>query len=559
MYSCVLSGAVIGLQVRIVHVEVDISYGMPCFDMSGVLATEVKESRERVQVAIRNAGIVIKPSKIAVNISPANVRKQGTGFDVPIAVGILAAAGMIPMKGLEGIFIMGELSLSGRVNGVRGILPALCEARASGIRRCIIPKDNMDETAPIEGMEIYAAETLSQVIDCLKDTGCFNGKSAPGETGVQGRSGGTDVQGALFHKAEHDKNRALGIAQVSSSNISSSDISCGDRGSLDYSSIKGQELAKRATLVAAAGMHNLLYVGSPGCGKTMMAQRIPSIMPSMTFEEQLEISKIYSISGLLTAQGGWMKNRPFRNPHHTITARALMGGGLVPAAGEITLAHGGVLFLDELTEFSMKTLEHLRQPLEDRQVNISRVHGTYTFPADFMLVAAMNPCKCGYFPDRNRCRCTEHDLERYIGRISKPMWDRFDIVVKTEEVTIEDIMERNNPLETVKRGHSFDSASMKRSVEEAVAIQKERFHHRKFAFNAMMSIEEIKEHCVLGAPESELLGEVYHKMALTVRGYYKVLKVARTIADLEGAQRINTNHISEAVSYRSDRVSGGGI
>lgn len=559
MYSCVLSGAVIGLQVRIVHVEVDISYGMPCFDMSGVLATEVKESRERVQVAIRNAGMVMKPSKIAVNISPANVRKQGTGFDVPIAVGILAAAGMIPMEGLEGIFIMGELSLSGRVNGVRGILPALCEARASGIKRCIIPKDNMDETAPIEGIAIYAAETLSQVIDWLKAPDYFGSKGASGEAGVQGagvqgKSDKTDRQGALFHSAEHDKNRTLKITQDPSN-----DLARPDGGSLDYSSIKGQEIAKRATMVAAAGMHNLLYVGSPGCGKTMMAQRIPSIMPSMTFEEQLEISKIYSISGLLAAQGGWMKHRPFRSPHHTITAKALMGGGLVPAAGEITLAHGGVLFLDELTEFSMKTLEHLRQPLEDRQVNISRVHGTYTFPADFMLVAAMNPCKCGYFPDRNRCRCTEHDLERYIGRISKPMWDRFDIVVKTEAVTIEDIMGRDNPLETVKRGHSFDSVSMKRMVEEAVAIQKERFQHRKFAFNAMMSIEEIKEHCALGAPERELLGEVYHKMALTVRGYYKVLKVARTIADLEGAQRINMDHISEAVSYRSDRVSGGGI
>lgn len=480
---------------------------------------EVKESRERVQVAIRNSGITIKPSKIAVNISPANVRKQGTGFDLPIAVGILAATAMIPTEHLNEIFMMGELSLSGKINGVRGILPALCEAGKRGIKTCIIPWDNRQEVCRVDGMTIYLAKTLSQVIAFLRHSG----------------------------------------------SLEKSDFCMPDtitKEVLDYSSIRGQEAAKRATMVAAAGMHNLLYVGSPGCGKTMMAQRIPSIMPSMTFEEQMEISKIYSISGLLAEHGGWINTRPFRNPHHTVTASALMGGGLVPAAGEITLAHGGVLFLDELTEFSMKTLEHLRQPLEDRTVNISRVHGAYTFPANFMLVASMNPCKCGYYPDRNRCRCTEHDRERYIGRISKPMWDRFDIVVKAEEVTIEEIMEKERKGPAVKAAchkeiKPWNSASMKQGVEQALQIQKNRFKNRKFAFNAIMTTDEIEKFCTLGAAEKELLNEIYHKLSLTVRGYYKVLKVARTIADIEGKEKIDTSHIAEAISYRCDRMTGG--
>ncbi|MGN0480526.1 MAG: YifB family Mg chelatase-like AAA ATPase, partial [Lachnospiraceae bacterium] len=309
----------------------------------------------------------------------------------------------------------------------------------------------------------------------------------------------------------------------------------------------GQYSAKRAAVIAAAGMHNILMVGSPGCGKTMIAQRIPTIMPPMTFDEQLEVSKIYSIAGRLP-QSGFMYERPFRSPHHTITSRALLGGGAIPGPGEITLAHGGVLFLDELTQYRMYTLEDLRQPMEEKAVTISRVHGTYTFPADFMLVAAMNPCKCGYYPDRTRCHCTQHDLNNYIGRISRPIWDRFDIAVKVDDVLAKDIIDGSLS--------EPDSASMAAQVQKAVRMQHRRFNGKNFRYNGLMDAKETKEVCVLGREENRLMEDVYDRLHLTARGYHKILKVARTIADLSESDRITCEHICEAVSFRVDSVKG---
>lgn len=493
-----------------VKVEVDLSYGMPVFDMGGALSAEVKEARERVRVAIKNTGIIMKPMRIAVNISPADVKKQGTGFDLPIAVGILAGIGVVDNSSLGELIIVGELGLSGEINPVNGILPYLCKAYKSGIKRCIVPKGNEAEAMLVDGVSVCAVTNLQQVIDCLNDR-----------------------TGRMFCEASFKR-----WSKYVPDNTSQ----------LDFSHIKGQYSAKRAAVIAAAGMHNMLMVGSPGCGKTMIAQRIPTIMPPMTFDEQLEVSKIYSIAGKLP-NSGFMNKRPFRSPHHTITSRALIGGGTRPGPGEITLAHKGVLFLDELTRYRAGTLEDLRQPMEDKSVTISRVNGTYIFPADFMLVAAMNPCKCGYYPDRSKCHCTQYDLNNHIGRISRPMWDRFDIAVKVDEVSAGDIIDDD--------GSSLDSAAMAAQVQKAVRIQQKRFAGKGFGYNGLMDASQTKEVCVLGSEENKLMKSVYDKMHLTARGYHKVLKVARTIADLEESHNITCQHICEAVSLRVSAVKEG--
>ncbi len=506
MYSCVISGLVTGLDVSIVKVEVDVGYGIPGFELGGVLATEVKEAGSRVRIAIKNSGISMRPAHITVNISPASVKKQGTGFDVPIAVGVLSAIEMTSKDWLSKTLIAGELSLNGQIHAVRGILPMLCKAKENGIVKCIIPKSNLTEAMCVEGMSIYPVEHLKDVIDVLNGNGvCYQGK--------------------VTYKNGRD---------------------CGK----DYGDLNGQDAAKQATMVAVAGMHNLLYVGSPGCGKSMLASRIPSIMPPMEFEEQLEVSKIYSIAGILDENCGFKTTRPFRSPHHTVTPAALLGGGSVPGPGEITLAHRGVLFLDELTQYNMVTLEHLREPLEERKITIARAYGTYTFPADFMLVAAINPCKCGYYPDRTRCKCTESDIARYMGRISRPLWDRFDMVVKTEEVRSQDIFEPDD------EDYAMDSAQMRTLIDRAILIQQERFADSDISFNGMMSVEDVKKYCHLGFEERALAKEAYEKLRLTARGYYKILKTARTIADIHGSEYIGCSHLSQAISYRSDKNWG---
>lgn len=514
MFSKVISATINGLEPVLVNVEVDVNTGLPIFEMCGFLASEVKESRERVKIAIKNAGVDLGPQRITVNMSPADIRKSGTGFDLPIAVGILASNGKVKKDILTDTFVMGELSLDGKVNCVKGILPSICAAKEQGIKCCLVPKENEFEGAVIHGIEVIGVSSLKEVIAFLN--------------------------GNITLKPVENKN----FEEICAHNNSHLEM--------DFNEIKGQVAAKRATMIAAAGMHNIMYIGAPGSGKTLMAKRIPTIMPELTFEESIEISKIYSVAGLLDVDRILMTQRPFRSPHHTATVAALVGGGKVPVPGEITLADRGVLFLDELTEFFTSTMESLRQPLEDKKVTIVRLNAAYTYPAEFMLVAAINPCKCGYYPDRNMCNCSEYDINRYLGKISQPFWDRFDLCVETSKIKFQDLTQTSEQIKRYPgRDEFFTSKQMKENIQKAIAFQKDRYKRGKVTFNSELSLSQIKKYCELGKEETVFMEAAYNKLNLTARGYHKILKTARTIADLEEAERITNKHLAEAVSYRS--------
>ena len=485
MYSEVFSVTMAGLEAVIVNVETDAGDGLPYFEMSGYLASQVRESKDRVRVAIKNSGIELRPERIVVNISPADVRKAGTGFDLPIAVGILAANGIIDSSNLKNTVVLGELSLDGKVNGVKGVMPSVMAAVERGFTSCIIPACNSNEGSMIDGINVYGVESLRQLIDFL--------------------NGNTDMQALTYQ----------GIA-----------VSEHNGYQIDFADIKGQMAAKRASMIAAAGMHNILYVGPPGSGKTMMAKRMPTIMPALESDEIMELTKIYSVAGCLN-DGILMNERPFRAPHHSVTRAGLLGGGSVPRPGEITLATKGVLFLDELTEFPQAILESLRQPLEDRKIRIVRAAAEYIYPADFMLVAAMNPCKCGYYPDRTRCFCTEHDILRYMGRISQPIWDRFDLNVKVNKVEFSMLSQDEEDNDS-----QMTSEQMRSFIGRARDIQKDRFKNDNIHFNSQMSSRQVKKYCGLGNREKDIMEKAYCTFNMTARGYEKVLKTARTIADM---------------------------
>lgn len=520
MFSRILCGNVRGVVPEIVAVEVDVQNGLPGFDMGGILAAEVRESRERVRVALRNSGLNPRPRHVTVNISPANLPKQGTGYDLAIAVGTLCAEELFDGAAIMDVMIMGELGLDGSVKAVRGILPCVLEARRRGLKRCIIPADNMAECRVVDGIDILGAASLRAVIDYL----CG------------------DV--SALKKVEY----------VSYNNEA---VTCRYG---DYADVCGQEAAVRASLIAAAGMHNILYMGAPGSGKTMMARRIAGILPGLTMEESLEVTQIYSIAGLLDSSEGLITQPPYRSPHHTITTVGLIGGGSRLVPGEITLAGRGVLFLDELTEFRSTTLDAMRQPLEDGEVVIVRNSGTYRFPARFMLVAAMNPCKCGYYPDRNRCTCTEAQILHYRAKISRPLLDRFDMCVHVSPVQHQFIThggcngnrERNkknvldSPDRHDKSGHVISSDDMREMVIKARQLQMQRG-----VLNSQLTAGELEKYCRLGSEERELAGRIWEKMGLTARGYYRILRVARTIADLEECENVSCSHIGEAVAYRN--------
>ena len=503
MFSKSYTGAIDGIKGFLVCVEADISEGLPEFSMVGGLASEVKEAKERVRIALKNSGYRLPPKRITVNLSPADIRKQGTTFDLPIAISILAASGYIPQNNLENIIIIGELSLDGTITRVDGILPIIYSAFEQGFTKCIVPKDNAEESAVVKEMEIIGVSNLEETFLYL------NGDKTIESTFV-------DVD-ALFNNIDEQYN-------------------------VDFEDINGQELVKRAVEVAVAGNHNLLIIGPPGSGKTMMAKRIPTIMPKLTFEESIEISKVYSVSGMLDSKHALMVNRPFRSPHHTITQTALTGGGRSPKPGEISLASGGVLFLDELPEFNKNTLEILRQPLEEGKVTISRINGTYTYPAELILVCAMNPCNCGYFPDRRKCNCSINEVNRYLGKISKPLLDRIDICVEAPRIEYKDLKNK-------EKGEC--SAVIRERITRARKIQNIRYKDDGIYTNSQMTNKLVEKYCKLGSKEKKILEKAFDKYNLSARMYYKILKVARTLADIDGNDNISEENIVEAICYRT--------
>ena len=503
MFSKAFSAAIDGIDAKIISIEVDVSDGLPIYDMVGYLSSEVREAKERVKIAIKNSKYELCSKRITVNLSPADIRKEGTGFDLSIAIGILASYGYVSREQLDDTLLIGELSLNGEVCRLNGVLPIVNAAKKYGFRRVIVPKGNAREGAIVGDGFVYGVSSLIETVDFL------NGKKAMVPTDV-------DVN-SLF-TSYHETN------------------------TIDFADISGQESAKRAVEIAVSGLHNILLIGPPGSGKTMIAQRVPTIMPSLSLEESMEITKIYSVSGELSEDVPLLCKRPFRSPHHTIPITALTGGGRTPKPGEISLAHLGVLFLDELPEFQQRTLEVLRQPLEERSVLISRLNATYRYPASFMLIAAMNPCKCGYYPDRNRCSCTLHDVKNYLGKISHPLLDRIDIAVEAMRIHYKDLKQ------VMKEESSQD---IRKRVEMAQKIQAERYQKEEFRFNAFLPVSKISKYCYLNKEEQELLEEAYEVMHFSARAYHRILKVSRTIADLDSSERILAKHISEAILYRS--------
>lgn len=506
MYSTILSGAVLGVNACLVQVEVDAASGLPAISMVGSLGGEVRESRERVLAALKNANLDIPPKHVTINLSPADLRKEGTAYDLPIAVGMLEALAFFPEGGAKDILFLGELGLNGEIRTVRGVLPIVREAAKRGIRECIVPLENAREGAVIPGIQVRGAMSLEQVM-------CF-----------------------LLSEAK-ERNRILPVQSISPQDLMRGEA---DFHGNDFAEVKGQEIAKRAAKIAAAGFHNLLMLGPPGAGKSMIAKRIPGIMPPLSLEESLEVTAVYSVAGQL-GDKALICQRPFQSPHHTISPPALTGGGVLPRPGIISLSHRGVLFLDELPEFQRTSLDGMRQPLEDKRVQITRVGGNLVYPADFMLVCAMNPCPCGYFPNRNRCRCTEPQIKHYAGRVSGPILDRIDLCVELQAVEIG----------SLHQGTSGEtSGEMRQQVERVRAIQAERFQGTGYRFNGDIQVADMDRYCPLGKAEMKCMEKLYGEMGLSARSYHRIRKVARTIADLAGEERIKTEHLLEAAMYR---------
>ena len=501
MFSSVKSVALSGINGIITSVEADIRNGLPSFNMVGFLSTQVRESGERVRAAVLNSGFYLEPKRILVNLSPADIKKDGTSFDLAVAVAILAAQLSLDNDYLLEAAFVGELSLSGELKSVTGVLPMVSAAREAGIRRFVLPVANYREAKLVDGIEIIGVASLLEAIEV-----------------VQKRV---------------EKGRAIDIEPGISD----------DKKLPDFSEVHGQEGIKRAVEIAVSGMHNILMIGQAGSGKSMLASRIPSIMPPMSVDESLEVTKIYSISGLLEEGRGLIETRPFRSPHNSISLPALVGGGSKVRAGEISLAHNGVLFLDELPEFNRQTIEVLRQPLEEKKITIGRISGTATYPADFLLAAAMNPCKCGFYPDRKFCRCNEVQIKNYLSRVSRPLIDRFDIVAEVKRISFDSIFNKEE-----KSGENSDE--IRKRVLVARDIQEERFKHESIHFNSQMDSKMTDEFCKIDQKTKALLEEAYKNINLSLRGYYRVLKVARTIADMRQKDEVGEFEVAEAIHYR---------